>query len=223
MKKIGIVGWRTGDNSFGVTLPYLQFASKYGKAEIITPAKEDDIRDLDLLILPGGMDVNPSNYGEVPGYFTSHTDVYKQFFLDNNLSNYINAGIPVFGICLGLQQLNVFFGGSLEQDYANNASGRNDEAESITVNLAQVNKSLNLSLKQDYFKDMKVNSMHHQAVTNDKLAPDLKVLAISNAYRNVEAFIHNELRVAAVQWHPEELRMNCGDKLTSLILNNWLQ
>ena len=62
-KKIGIVGWSTGESSFGVTKPYLQYLSSFGQVEILTPSKY--IReDLDLIVLPGGVllpEVNSSN------------------------------------------------------------------------------------------------------------------------------------------------------------------
>ena len=53
MKKIIIPGWSTGDSSWGVTKPYLDFFSNYGQVDIITPRK--GIVEADLLVIPGGI------------------------------------------------------------------------------------------------------------------------------------------------------------------------
>ena len=66
MKRIGIFGWKTGENSFGITAPYFSFLESFNSTvEIITPSPEPRIDDLDLIVVPGGADVNPLNYGMV--------------------------------------------------------------------------------------------------------------------------------------------------------------
>lgn len=99
-KRIAVVGWSTGENSFGVTKPYLEYFSQFGEVEILTP-KKGITEGLDLVVLPGGMDVSSSKYGQVPGFMNSNPDVFKEYFYEQNLSQYIDAGIPIFGICLG--------------------------------------------------------------------------------------------------------------------------
>ena len=84
MKKIGIVGWKTGENSFGVSVPYIHWLSNFGIVHILSPQK-GIVEDLDLLVLPGGADIAPQSFGEVPRLHTSNTDVMKQYFFDNNL------------------------------------------------------------------------------------------------------------------------------------------
>ena len=111
---IGIPGWKLGDNSFGATVHYLDYISRFGNPKILFP--QDDNEELDLLLLPGGPDVSPSSYGRNPGFYTGNPDVFRQHFFDNNLKKYIDKGTPVFGICLGMQMLNVFFNGTLTQD-----------------------------------------------------------------------------------------------------------
>ena len=123
MKKIGIVGWNTGENSFGVTKAYAEWISQYGVMQILSP-QEGIVEDLDLLILPGGLDLAPQKSNMLPSFHTTNTDVMKQFFFDVNLDQYIQAGIPIFGICLGFQQLCVKFGGTLVQDYSFNYSSK---------------------------------------------------------------------------------------------------
>ena len=80
MKKIiGIVGWNTGDNSFGVTKPYIDWLSNFGIVRILSPQNGID-DSIDLLVLPGGLDITPQSMNQVPGFFTSNTDVMKQYY-----------------------------------------------------------------------------------------------------------------------------------------------
>jgi putative glutamine amidotransferase len=203
MKKILIPGWSLGENAWGVTKPYLNFFSQFGQVEILTP--RTGIVEGDLLVLPGGADMNPRSYCDVPGFETGNTDVFKQYFYDVNLQQYITNKVPVFGICLGFQQLNVFFGGRLDQDYPfDYSSARTSLSEEIVL------------LEGD--TTTKVNSLHHQGVWETNLGMGLKVLAKSKVYGNVEAFKHKELKVAGVQWHPEEIH----DKLSIELINNLL-
>lgn len=205
MSKIGIVGWKTSSDSFGASLPYLNYFSKFGKVKIIMPGDDIDL-SLDLLVLPGGMDLNPSSYGEIPGFFTGNTDVFKQHFYDNYLEEYIKAEIPIFGICLGMQQLNCYFGGKLKQNmvYKPYSTNREDLVEELIV-YKDALAMLDSAMKKYNIVggNKKVNSLHHQCVGT--LSKDFTIVAESKVYRNIEAIIHNSLPIAAVQWHPEEL------------------
>ena len=51
-KRIGIVGWNTGDNSFGAGKAYMKYAKKFGIPHIIVP--EDTVAPVDIVIMPGG-------------------------------------------------------------------------------------------------------------------------------------------------------------------------
>ena len=77
-KKILIPGWSLGENAWGVTKSYLEYLSQYGQVEILTPRK--GIVEGDLLVLPGGADIAPRSYGQVPSFKLSGGDQYKQFF-----------------------------------------------------------------------------------------------------------------------------------------------
>lgn len=100
-KTIGIVGYSLGDNSFGAGKLHLDYISNFGKPRILMPSDED-VQDIDLLYLPGGLDLNPSNYGQAPGFFTSNSDVHKEYFYRVMLPKYVEANIPIFGVCLGI-------------------------------------------------------------------------------------------------------------------------
>lgn len=194
-KTIGIVGYRNREGtSFGAGNTYLEYFSQFGNVRIIMPWEE--YVEVDLLVLPGGADVNPASYGEVPRYKTNDSDVFKQYFFDHHLKNYVGK-VPIFGICLGLQQLAVFFGSKLTQDIPFH--------EQSPVRWERAHKIIeveNPKRKEDTLPE--VNSHHHQCVTIQNLSTTLVPTWIADPYI-VEAFKHKELPIAAVQWHPEEL------------------
>ncbi len=187
-RRILIPGWSLGDNAWGVTKPYLHYFSQFGQVEILTPRK--DVVNGDLLVLPGGADVNPHRYNQEPSFYTSNTDVFKQYFIDQNLEQYLGK-MPIFGICLGMQQLNVFFGGSLQQhgDFEQSSS-RGELIETI---------------QGSTIAKFKVNSLHHQGIYKENLSPDFINIAESARYGNIEIIEHCHYRIIGVQYHPEEI------------------
>lgn len=208
-QKIGIVGWSTGDNSFGTTRSYLHYLNFFGEIRILTP-KEGIDEDLDLVVMPGGKDTLPSNYGAVPGYYNSDSDQYKEHFAKVNLPKYIQAGIPVFGICLGFQQIAVHFGGVLKQNIDLGSHGYSDVEKvgrgELVNTLVFDPKYLTLELqltKTTKSKKIKTCSLHHQGVEKDSLPDELDLIAYTDD-GIVEAFRHPKLPISAVQFHPEE-------------------
>lgn len=228
VKQIGIVGWKTGENSFGSTATYLEYLDLFGRTRIIGPKDTiEDHLDLDLLVLPGGLDVAPSAYSENPGYFTSNSDVMKQHFLDTKLDSFIKAGIPVFGICLGFQMLNVKFGGKLQQNIPSHSnSERFKEHHKIDLVKASGSEEIYRFYTQIFDKPkvtkIPVNSHHHQAVLTREgfLGENLIPLAIDEDKEVIEAFIHNDLPIAGVQFHPEEFNVDISNALILFLLNN---
>lgn len=237
MKKIGIVGWKTGDNSFGATIPYLNYFSKFGQIEILLPSKEIR-KDLDLLVLPGGLDVNPTSYGEVPSFHTSNQDVFKQFFFDNNLESYILNGTPIFGICLGFQQLCVHFGSKMTQHMEHPYS---DPRNKLVHDVYEVESNTEGEVSHLYYRVLddkkkpkniyrtfKVNSIHHQAVSVKNINhSELEVLLIDSSNGKlqikpqtvfVEAMKHRNLPIAGVQYHPEETNCEYAENLINNLL-----
>lgn len=226
---IGIPGSLNSDKMFGATGNYMQFANKFGNVRIIMP--HEDLVEVDLLILPGGLDLSPSSYGKVPGYQNTNHDVFKEHFYKNKLALYVEAETPIFGICLGFQMLNVFFGGTLTQ----HIMGHSNSAR------WQMDHEIILDLSEEQFdgegkslgkKKIKVNSHHHQAVVQHKnrdgevlktdLSPEMYVIAHCPDSQGeiVEAFAHNTKLVAGVQFHPEEI---FGEYLATAIIKNLLK
>ena len=213
MKKIGIVGWNQGENSFGASKSYLNWLGQFGIVHILTP-QSGIVPDLDLLVLPGGADLAPQSYGEVPGYYTGNTDVMKQYFYDNNLDKYINSGIPIFGICLGFQQLCAKFGGILLQHeyYPHSTKHRGELVEKMFFNAqSSAHEFLDSGVLPAGKQIYEINSIHHQGCVN--LPKTVEILGTS-AYNNIEAARFAE-NIFGTQYHPEEF----NDEFASNIIN----
>lgn len=212
MKVIGIPGYNNADGgSFGVGKTYLHFISHFGVPRIIMPHEE--FVSVDMLLLTGGLDINPTCYGELPSFYTSNQDVFKQFFFDKRLDNYVGK-TPILGICLGAQQLNVKFGGKLTQNITETVL-RDDSIMSHAQSpdrRTEAHKAIPY-MKTGFIRDnpqfqikpFDVNSHHHQGVVfqNGDLAHPLVPIATS-ADGVVEAFAHKTMPIIGIQWHPEE-------------------
>lgn len=202
-KQIGIVGFHRND-MFGVHSDYLHFVERFGTPVIIPPllSKSDFIGKfghIEGLVLPGGADINPSRYAHnglhyeiLKRWYCDPYDAEQEHFDTVILPSVLAAEIPVFGICRGLQTLNVFLGGTLRNvDWHPKSKGKKDFVHSIEFAYNGPTQ--------------KVNSFHHQAVA--KLANSLEAIAYSDD-GIVEIVRHRFFPVAAVQYHPERFEDN---------------
>lgn len=201
-KQIGIVGWKVGDNSFGVTVPYYEYFNFFGDVQILSP--NSSVKELDLLVLPGGADVNPLRYKAKPRLYTGAPNPFLEYFDEKVLPKYIAKGTPIFGICRGLQSLNVLFGGTLYQHKQHEYSSeyRGQEVHGVVQHYNPETDVLTpVSGKSK--PAFKVNSLHHQCIKD--LAEPLVATLTHDKDGTIEAIKHRELPIHAVQYHPEEL------------------
>lgn len=173
--------------------PYVQDADQYAQV-------------IDGLLLPGGPDVSPKNYGESPHPSVTYTFEMQDALEMQLIHRMIEQGKPILGICRGLQLLNVALGGNLYQDLPSqyNNSICHAQDSSIRDHLTHLvsfkcGSAINTIFGQD---ELYVNSYHHQAIKD--LAPGL----VASAYAPddvIEAIEDPTRKILAVQWHPEEL------------------
>lgn len=208
-KLILVPGYVYKEGSFGVGPNYLEWLSQFGNARILMPWEK--YVKADALFFPGGADLSPSSYGEVPGYRTGNPDVHKQYFYDNVLPLYIKAKMPVFGICLGMQALGVYFGSKLKQNLIYHPDSPDRWREGHKVKIVKPDESgfVQGRNKKGEMTDfeMSVNSHHHQGILIENLGQDLRPVAVHDETAEetvVEAFEHRTLKICGVQWHPEE-------------------
>lgn len=214
-KKIGIPGWIIG-NAVGVTLPYASFFNYFGKVEILLP-NDTEVKDLDLLVLPGGPDVEVQRYlqdDEKISFYVGKPCVYREWFDRVMLPKYMAKRTPVFGICRGHQSFAVKNGGTLVQNMWHASNG---EDRSELVHTLGIDKTILEEFEFDFGKDdeyscqnHEVNSIHHQTV--DLLPKNAVSLANFNEPHQEatnEAIAYLDYPSFTVQWHPEEI-VNCA-------------
>lgn len=216
-KKIGIPGWIIKE-AFGVSIPYIDYISKFGQPVILTP--DEEVReDLDLLFLPGGADVDTYRFGQSPGYYTGSPNQMLEYFDRTRLQSYIDLDMPIVGVCRGLQSVNCILGGSLTQHLPYHPTSTYPQEPVHEVIFTKAFQKY-----EGYIKG-KINSRHHQSIS--ELGEGLEIIAFSGTHENkvlrptnvIEYVRHNTKPIYLVQSHPEDCP---ADKLTPMIIKEFL-
>lgn len=190
---------------------YIQALESFGLAPVLitpahSPAAIEALVDACCgLVLSGGEDVHPSRYGEDPSPALGQVEPLRDESEFRAVRCAVDRNMPIFGICRGLQVLNVFFGGTLYQDIATDRPGeqlphQQTQPWSVRTHGARVKPDSMLSEIVGEER-LQINSFHHQAVKH--LAPGMRVVARADDGL-VEAIEHPEYPwLLGVQWHPE--------------------
>ena len=195
-KKNGTKRWILNKN-------YFEMIAHAGGIPIVVTDQQaltDYVRIADGLILSGGKDVVTERYGQACIFPAVSTDPERDNLEWALLNEFIPTKKPIFGICRGLQVLNVYLGGSLYQDLLSQLGGEHEKGINHKISIKQGSFLNNM-----FGESMVVNSYHHQGI--DSLAPGFIPIAWSNAsnHQLVEAFEHESLPILGVQWHPERM------------------
>ncbi len=153
-----------------------------------------------------GADLSPTSYGERPIKPEWGGDKVRDDYEMALARAFTRAGKPVFGICRGLQLINVAHGGTLFQDIATQKPGAltHRDAAAYDLNFHEVEIVAGTKLERLLAGEQrhKINSVHHQGIKD--LAPGFAVEAVSPDDGVIEAIRHTgDAWIAAVQWHPE--------------------
>ena len=190
----------------------------------------DYARALDGLVLQGGNDVAPACYGQQPLHPDWAGDAVRDHYEMELIDAFVQAGKPVFGICRGLQLINVMFGGTLWQDITTQLPGARDHRElgRYENHFHEVVFEPGSRLAQLYpgLLRARTNSIHHQGI--EKLAPGFTVEARCPDDGVIEAIRRDTSMggsyLAAVQWHPEFHDRGGAEHLDdSALLQDFLQ
>ena len=158
------------------------------------------------LVLTGGEDVDPAEYGADPHAALGPTNRARDQW-ELALAREARArGIPTLAICRGVQVLNVALGGTLVQHIPAQWPGalaHESELRTVRTHAIEVERGTRLAAALGS-TDIIVNSMHHQAI--DRLADGLRITARSpdGLVEGAEAE-NGDWWAVGVQWHPEEL------------------
>jgi putative glutamine amidotransferase len=204
--------------------PFHMVGEKYARAvldasdaaPVMIPALAEELRfdellqRLDGLVFTGSpSNVEPHLYQGAPSAPGTLHDPARDATTLPLIRKAVEAGVPVFGICRGFQEMNVAFGGTLHQnlhEIPGYLDHRDDTTQPLEVQYGPAHEvtlepgGLLRSLAE---RDrIEVNSLHHQGI--DQLGAELAVEARAPD-GVIEAFrVRKAQRFAvAVQWHPE--------------------
>jgi putative glutamine amidotransferase len=166
---------------------------------------------LDGIFLTGGVDVDPTHYGEAKTALCGTTDPDRDAIELMLLEHAMKTDMPVLAVCRGIQIVNVALGGTLYQDVSAQvpAAMKHDYfPTAISPSRSYLAHEINVtggSKLGEILGDkiVPVNSMHHQAIKDlgRGLAPT--AFAPDGIIEGVEGT--NGQFLIGVQWHPEEL------------------
>ncbi len=160
---------------------------------------------LDGLIITGGRDVDPANYGEQPHPATDEPveDNRKRDAFEIALVHgAMRRGMPVLGICRGAQVINVALGGTLHQHLPDVIGHTHHQQGNAVFSTSAVRTVPGTRLAALIGESSHAQCYHHQAI--DRLGDGL-IVSAQDSDGVIEAVeIPGESFVLAVQWHPEE-------------------
>ncbi|MFS1663674.1 gamma-glutamyl-gamma-aminobutyrate hydrolase family protein [Streptococcus sp. zg-JUN1979] len=155
---------------------------------------------VDKILLIGGQNVDPSYYHEERQ--TTDTDFFRDrdIFEMAVIKEAIRQKKPIFGVCRGLQLMNVALGGSLNQ--AIKGHWQNEEGNVRTHPVIIKNDCV---LSKIYGAQAQINSFHRQSIKT--IADALQPIAFDPDTGVIEAAVSKDdhLTFLGVQWHPELL------------------
>ena len=199
---------------------YIDFFEPFGAKLLTIPNVSKNIKsyfdeyEIFGVVLSGGNDVNPKLYGEKTEKNLS-ISVDRDETENKLIKIALDKKLPIFGICKGMQHLNVYFKGKLIRDL-----GKEIKKGITHVKEDHVAEIIDERAKKIFGKEMKVNSYHNQGIISSTLSKDLIPFAVAPD-GVIEGFYHKSLPIAGVQWHPERNSPNreIDSKIVKMFLN----
>lgn len=188
---------------------YAEAVEAVGAVPVLLPpvglpaAAEAVVAGLDGLVIAGGADVDPSLYGATPhprtGGWRPDRDAWELALL----SAADDTGLPVLGVCRGMQLMAVHAGGTLEQHVPDRVGGDEHSPGGDSFGPGTVRTTPGSRLATLVGAEVPTNCHHHQAVAT---APGFIAVAYApdGTLEAIEA--PGERFRIAVQWHPETVQ-----------------
>lgn len=146
------------------------------------------------VIISGGEDINPSFYGQSRLDVVKKVEPRERFLWEQQLIDACDrAGLPILGICYGMQRLNVHYGGTLMQDIPSYLPG-NVGHDTTIHHVTFIQDFLGMRSKNVHA----VNSRHHQAIELLANGFEVSAKADDGIIEAIEGHGH-----FGMQWHPE--------------------
>ncbi len=210
-------GDRTGaphpDGSYYLNEPYVQAVLKAGATPLSLPFFEpgenvDALLDrLDGLVLTGGFDVDMREFGEPLHPTVKRVHPHRLHFELDLIKKAVAKDMPILGICLGLQTLNLAYGGTILQHLPDQVGDlvKHKQAEEERTGFAHsIALTPGSRVREIMGSDsVQVNSLHHQACGE----PGEGLVVTGVAEDGIVEVMERPASkfCVAVQWHPEDL------------------
>jgi len=193
------------DKYYGIEKTYSEAIARHGGLPLLIPSLKNNKRalkeltkNINGLLIPGSRDMDPKHYNQKPHKKLNPMNKERTASEYIIVEESLKSGIPVMGICGGMQFINVFFGGTLYQDIESLLpEALNHEKGAIHSVEILSGTHLKKTIKKP---QVKVSSYHHQAIK--KIGKGLYISAKSKD-NIVEGIESQDGTVLAVQWHPE--------------------
>ncbi len=178
---------------------------------LLPPLRKDNLADIDMLldqcagiILTGGADMDPRRNGQPLTAVVNPMPARREDADRYLLAKIFENKIPVLGIGVGMQQLNVFAGGTLHMHLpADNPKALPHFDQTGAPHRHMVLIEENTRLDDIYgTQELRVNSSHHQAVNQMGKRMRVAAKAPDGVIEAIESTDPNWFCVG-VQWHPE--------------------
>lgn len=185
---------------------YIDQIERAGGTPVLLPGADPEVLDiLDGLVICGGGDIDPSEYGQTNAGLSEGIDAHADARDIRFARKAREIGLPTLGVCRGLQVINVAAGGSLRQHLLG-TDEHPELSESIELNnelRQRISVVRGSTFEQFYGEGTDVNSLHHQGI--ERLGSALRVAATAadGVIEAVEGT--DDWPVFGVQWHPEIL------------------
>lgn len=184
---------------------YIDAVTRAGGSPVLLPPQEHGaqrvVAALDGLLLAGGPDVDPARYRESAHPRTGSPQTLRDAWEFDLLTAALSAGLPVLGVCRGMQLLNVAHGGSLLQHLPDRLGHAGHQPAPATFGRQAVRIRPRSLLGGILGGAAAVRCYHHQAV--GRLGTGLLPSAWGED-ETVEAIeLPGRAFVVGVQWHPE--------------------
>jgi len=197
---------------YSLPADYVRSVLRAGGVPVLLPPVEGEeeagllLERVAGLLLSGGGDLDPAAYGEAPHPRSRPLHPLRNRFELTVARLAAERGLPVMGICLGCQVLNVALGGTLYQHIPEQVAAalahHSGEPGRRTFHRVRIDPGSRLAGIVGA-TDLETNSSHHQAIR--EVAPALRPVAWSEDGVVEAAEARDERFILAVQWHPENL------------------
>lgn len=158
------------------------------------------------LLITGGGDIDPARFGEASAG-SEPPDPARDELDEAAYAAAVERGVPVLGVCRGMQVINVFEGGALVQHLEGHES-ESYPSPGVTTHPIAIQPGSRLAEIVGAAAGLVVNSYHHQGVTAERLAPTLRTSAwashdtLGDLVEALEA-TDRERWLVGIQCHPE--------------------